>query len=117
MRHLSDEEYIAKIRKRVNTVNRFRWFWPILFLSFFACLIKFVDLIQKIEPNPDNHTVMGFAIGITFGMFLVFTTVQAAHCLRNWWEAYRGWRTERLLLKYYDEKEANHEEVSRVSTR
>jgi len=109
MRQLSDEEYIAKIRKSVNTVNRFRWFWPILFLSLFACLIKFVDLIQKIVPNPDNHTVTGFTLGIIFGIFIVFTTAQAAHCLRNWWEAYRGWRTERLLLKYYDEKEANQQ--------
>ena len=107
MSQLTDEQYIEKIRKRVNTVNRFRWFWPILLLAVFFCIIKFVDLIQKIDPNPDNKTVLGFTLGIVFGIFTVFTVAQAAHCLRTWWKAYHGWRTERLLLKYYDEKEAN----------
>jgi hypothetical protein len=107
MRHLSDEAYIEKIRKKVNTVNRLRWLWPILFFCLFACLIWFIELMTEIEPNPDKYTVLGFTTGIIFGLFFLFTTAQAAECLRNWWEAYRGWRTERLLLKYYDERQAN----------
>lgn len=107
MRHLSDEEYVENIRKKVNTVNRLRWFWPVLFLCLFAGLIYFVELMPEIAPNPDKYTALGFSTGIIFGLFLLFTTAKAAECLRNWWEAYRGWKTERLLLKYYDELQAN----------
>lgn len=117
MSQLTDEQYSEKIRKRVNTVNRFRWFWPILLLAVFFCIIKFVDLIQKIDPNPDNKTVLGFTLGIVFGMAIIFIAAQAAHCLRNWWEAYHGWRTERLLLKYYDEATANKRRHERADAR
>lgn len=107
MSRLTDEQYIEKIRKRVNTVNQFRWFWPVLFLAVFFGIFKFANLIQKIVPNPDNKTKLGFMLGIVFGMSIIFIAGQAALCLKNWWEAYHGWRTERLLLKYYDEAEAN----------
>ena len=107
LRHLSDEEYIERIRKKVITVQRFRWLWPVLFLCLFAILIQFIEFFQKIEPKPDNSKTMGFLTGMTFGMFLLFAAAQAADCLRNWWESYRGWRTERLMLKYHDEIQTN----------
>jgi hypothetical protein len=107
MHQLSETEYIAKIRKKVNTVHRLRWLWPTLFLCYFGLFIWFIENLERFEIKPDQYKVYGFVSGVIAGLFFCFTAFQAVYCLRYWWEAYRGWRTERLLLKYYDEQHAN----------
>jgi len=105
MRLISDEEYVEKTRKKVKAVHRLRWLWPSIFLCYFGLFIWFVEITER--PEPDQYELFGFVSGAITGLGFCFTTVMAGSCLRNWWDSYRGWRTERLLLKYYDELQAN----------
>jgi hypothetical protein len=114
MHQLSDAEYIEKMRKKVNTVYRLRWFWPIMFLCYFGLFIWCTTVFDRVIPKPDHNQVWGFVFGAIMGLGFGLTTAMAGFCILHWWEAYRGWRTERLLLKYYDELQANqrgHETV------
>jgi len=103
MRQISDEEYVEKTRKKVKSVHRLRWLWPSFFLCYFGLFIWFLQISEQVEPKPDHYEVWGFVSGAIMGLGFGFTTFAAGICLRNWWDSYRGWRTERLLLKYYDE--------------
>lgn len=105
---LSDEEYVEKVRKGDRTIRRIRWIWPLLFIGLICCLFAFLELIPRLAAQTDKVTgdgsfYGGLALGAMFGLLFVFTAAQAGHAIKEWLDARRGFRTERLMLRYHDE--------------
>jgi hypothetical protein len=104
-RQLSDAEYVDHIRKQDLVIRRMRWIWPILMVAVLLTLTRVGRLIQLIgEDLPMDKLILytGMAFGFSFGLMLNLTCLNAALCLKQWLDAYRGYRTERLMLKYHD---------------
>lgn len=102
-KQLSEIEYVEKIRKRDFTRRRFQWIWPILMVLFFLCLFQYCQIISRISnPLEDDKNMIGLGIGFSFGLALNSIAVHFGMSLKHWIDARKGYRTERLLLKYYD---------------
>jgi len=114
---LSDEEYVEQIRKRDRIFRWMQWIWPVLLIALVCCLFSFAGLIQKFAADIPTDRAMfygGLVLGGLFGFMFIMTAAQAGLALKQWIEARRGFRTERLLLQYHDrlmEKEASNKSV------
>lgn len=108
-KRLSDNEYVELIRKRDRVFRKWRWVWFVLMIAAFVTMFFFNHMVQRISSEPgidrDKYDA-GMFLGITFGFFWVLICVNATVTLWNWIQAKSGFRTERLLLEYYDKVEA-----------
>jgi len=114
---VSDAEYVEQLRKHDRIFRRIQWVWPVLLSALVYCLFGFVGMIQTFANDIVGDRAIfygGLALGATFGFIFIMTVAQAGLALKQWSEARRGFRTERLLLQYYDrlmEKEASSKSV------
>jgi len=102
---LSDEEYIERIRKSDRNFRRMRWVWLMLLSAMFGVLAWFSHSVQKISTNlPEEKSLFsaGMAPGIIFGFLFVMIAARAGMALKPWVDSRSGFRTERLLLHYFD---------------
>jgi len=102
---LTDDEYVGWIKEKDRNVRRSRWVHPV-------CLLVNVGVIYLVARNfsfvlelPQSSclAVLAFVAGVLYGgvlLFLLFSTIGA---VMAWWDVRNGHRTERLLLRYYDE--------------
>ncbi len=107
-RTLSDDDYVAQVRKRDLAFRRSRWAYPVALLvatgAVCAVAIGFRGLVQLSEGS--RLALVGFLAGVLYAGMLLFFLLGTIACLIEWGRARRGDRTERLLLKYYDELKA-----------
>ena len=108
-RNESDDEYVARIRKHDRMIRKSTYFWLALALAhlvlivwLFDLLINVADMVSRVgEHNSSGHW-WGFTFGTVFGLWFCLIFFQGAQALKHWLEGKTGFRTERLLLKYYD---------------
>ena len=102
---LSDDDYVARIRKRDLAFRRSRWAYPVAFVVFVGALcyvaIEFRGVFQFSEGS--RLALVGFLAGVLYAGMLLFLWWATIDCVIEWVRARGGHRTERLLLKYYDE--------------
>jgi hypothetical protein len=106
-KHLSDVEYVERVRKRIRSFEHLRWIWPVLLVGVFVLLCNLGVLLHKCaslfsvdQAGLLNGLILGTVIGVVFGTI----AIQTGLCLKNWNDARRGFRTERLMLRLYDDK-------------
>ena len=101
---VSDEEYIAKIRRDVERCDRWRnWLialYTVLLIGMFGMVAYLVRLVNVLAPlvNPQGMR-LGLIFGMTFGFSVGIHFHGLVFGLAN---AVSGRRTERLLLKCLD---------------
>ncbi len=104
-RRKTDAEYIASVRK---VVSRSKWmivgYGIAAILWFGMCVLipcTVFDLVSA-EFGGDG-TGLGLIIGLVSGYFAGYFLIQGGSCLVHMLTAKQGLRTERLMLKFYDE--------------
>lgn len=103
-RDLSDDDYVDLIRNRDRTLSRIWWLWLVLVALCLGTLIYFrYASIEIIQDLGSTDTTGGFILGAVFGFLYVGICTAGAVSLRKYLESRSGHRTERLLLKYYEE--------------
>jgi hypothetical protein len=105
-RRLTDEEYVSRVRKRDRDVRRTQWMWPIVLVAMFYCLAQGPHLVLQYTsraPVSKQYAYTMLALGFVYGVFLLMVATQAAVVVWKWIESRRGFRTERLMLRYHDE--------------
>jgi general stress protein CsbA len=111
-RNESDDEYVKRIRKQDRTRKKLAWLWPVISVLNLATMLAIAFLVQLLA---EKLTVIkefasaykayfwsGFFLGILFGVWAGLVVIKAALDLKHWRDAKHGFRTEQLLLKYYD---------------
>ena len=106
-RRKTDAEYIEAVRR---SVKQSRWFaiyfacmailYYVLFIMFWRFIPSFADLMPDINETARGAFTTGIILGTMAGLmlFAAFSCVVAAVRTGS------GQRTERLMLKFYDEK-------------
>lgn len=106
-KRLSDDEYIEKLRRSMEFWNRWRY---VMLIANIGLIIAFGVVAERgvmfvlnmaLPPGnaPANWPLAGFVCGATMGMAMGWFSW---HSLQQLIEAIGGFRSERLLLKYYD---------------
>ena len=105
-KQLTDAEYVEQVRRRDRTLRRMWWMWPLLLLATLYCLMRGFDLVHGLSadfPVEKQIVYTGVLLGVLYGFVLSMLAFQAGHCIKQWVDARKGFRTERLMLKYHDE--------------
>lgn len=102
--HVPDSEFIAGVRRQIAFLDRFRLWWILLNLSLLAVVIWLATdairlLINVVAPANAALPILGFGTGIAIGSALGFIIHQLCFNLIT---AFGPFRSERLLLDYYD---------------
>ncbi|WP_146526172.1 hypothetical protein [Novipirellula artificiosorum] len=107
----SDRDYVESVARRLAFWDR----WRVLLLIVFAVVIAsmvafFVFLFNFVHDlNPNNalgvnvnkiFLLVAFLLGAAFGMHLAAAIVYFANALIT------GFRSERLLVRYFDERKS-----------
>jgi hypothetical protein len=99
---VSDAEYIASLRSQIGFVGHLRPWWILLNLGMLAALIWITrdaaGLILGLV-NPPQWAILGFSTGAMLGFFVGFVIHEI---FRNLIFAIGNFRSERLLIHYYD---------------
>jgi hypothetical protein len=111
---LSDDEYVARLRQNDRNIRRARWIYPV-------CLVVNVGVVYVVATNfrflldlskETRIAFLAFAGGTVYAGALLFFLFATIDSIIGWLKVENGYRTERLLLKYYDEsqkmKASNH---------
>ena len=105
-KQLSDAEYVEQIRRRVRTHRRMWWVWLLLFFAMLYGLVRFGVLVAAITgdfPAEKGVVATGLFVGVLFGFALSLIAHRVEQYLIQWILARQEFRTEQLMLKYYDE--------------
>lgn len=102
-RHIPDDELIANIRKSIRFIDRYRLWWILanvgmLVLGIWISIEAF-RVVQGIGIGNANPAMLGFSIGAMIGLSASCTMHQL---IFNVLSALANFRSERLLLRYYD---------------
>lgn len=108
---LTDEEFVEKVRKEERNLRRFWWIWPLLLVAFVYATVQFAFVVHGFADTATSYGVgveerlvyLAVANGFMFGLLFFMFAFNAGQCLRQWHAWRHGRKTERLLLKYYDE--------------
>lgn len=108
----SDEEYVAKIAKSLQWWDRWRWLAVLFHLAILGAVIWFglsvVALVQTLQgmwgnqnPNvlPEEVVLIGIILGLKVGFFLHSSLMGVIN-------AVAGFRSERLLVQYFNKLQA-----------
>lgn len=105
-RRLTDEEYVARVRKSHAHLTRTRVIWTGLAGLSMILLVsvggRFYHLLCALIGKDGTGFAAGFFVGLMFGPYLYATLT----CLLLAWKGRLGNRTEELMLRYYDESRA-----------
>lgn len=103
-KRVSDDEYIARLRRSISFWDRWR-FWLILFhvgLLVVATWLfsKAIPLLLGLaQPADAPFAILGFVTGAIIGITFGWTIYGIIHGLMS---GLKGFRAERLLLVYYE---------------
>lgn len=99
-----DEEYVVRLRRQI--VFWEYWRYTILFLTIGLLILLSIFLlplvigfIQKVQPANQPLVILDMFLGFMSG-FLLGSAI--SHVFSQLMLAFTGFRSERLLLKYYD---------------
>jgi len=101
---LSDEEYVARVRKGLRVVRWLRWFHAAIGLGVVALSIWGVTVFADILTNGPGHQdppliLTAFGLAILLGILVGLWLAQAGHAIAN---AFFGYRRDRLLVQCWD---------------
>ena len=105
LRRVSDDDYVAKVRKNNLVLRRSQWAYPFAFIlnaGAFYLVATNINLLVKFSEG-SRLAAVGFLAGVIYAGVLLFVFVGTIGFLVQWTTIRRGNRTEKLLLKYYDE--------------
>jgi hypothetical protein len=117
----SDAEYIAWIRMQVGDGKCYAVFQGIMFFVFivlYLILNRLVFQFHEIMPEAAETLPLGVIIGVQFGVMFVFLGGMAAFCVVTAVRHLKGNRTEKLMLKFYDdlkEQETSNQKVDPIN--
>lgn len=102
---LTDDEFVARIRQTIALWDRWRTWMILLHVGLLAAAVLVFSnampmVVQVVQPANAPWALLGFILGATFGWALVGVVFGLIHGLTL---AFSGFRTERLLIKFYDE--------------
>ncbi|MEX0724920.1 MAG: hypothetical protein WEB58_18950 [Planctomycetaceae bacterium] len=102
---LNDDEYVARLRKGIDQWDRWRYVavpGAIIVLSLIGWLLTDATLrmLAAAERGDIPHAQLGLLFGGSMGLALGFFV--EVFLLRQIFRLFHRYRTERLLLKYYD---------------
>lgn len=101
---LTDEEYVAAIRKMVARSKRqaaLHAFFCLFFLGTVFWTVGFMDKVESALAPSSAET--GSYMGFLFGVFAGFQFMIAVQSLVWAAQGWLGLRTERMMLRYHDE--------------
>lgn len=110
-----ENEFIAGMRRNVALWDRWRWVmilvWAIL-LAFGVWLIPAVleGIPKLVEPDEESFVFFWIKTGIFIGFLIGFYINYIFFALVLYMS---GFRSERLLLKYYDAQHSNEQSETR----
>ena len=101
---LSDEEYVARVRKGLRVVRWLRWFQAAIGLAVIALsvwgMVVFADILTDGLGHEDRPLVLtAFGLAILLGLLVGLWLAQAGHTIGN---AFFGHRRDRLLVQCWD---------------
>ena len=102
----TEDQYVARVRKNDRIVRRFKPFWLLIFICHAGLLVAIVslfDLATETEAESPWRHWLGFGLGLIFGLWFALILAQAVISVKHYLDAKHGFRTERLLIKYYDQ--------------
>lgn len=98
-KNLSDEEYIAKVRRSVERWDRWRFWMILLYGGALGAITWFItDVVARLAQF-GPLAGPGMALGATVGYLVGWQFATLAH---NFFSTFRVLRAERLLIEYYD---------------
>jgi hypothetical protein len=101
---IPEEEYLTLIRKRVNTPKRKAFFHMVMGALVAILAVQLIGLFFSLREEDFGLSLgKGFSIGAMLGLFFGMGFLFAAVSLFTGTTAWRGNRTEKLLLKYYEQ--------------
>ncbi len=109
---VSDDEYIARLRRSIPLWDRWRPWFIVFGLGALGGIIWLVSesvqlLLQLVPPANAPFALQGFVTGALLGFMVGALIHRVVHFLV--WMAF-GQRAERLLLKYLDSQNSGHSE-------
>jgi hypothetical protein len=101
---LSDEQYVAKVRKGLRDVRWMRWFHGAVGIVFIGlCIwgvIEFSNILTSVAEHEDRPIVLSaFGVAILLGLLSGLWLAKAWHSIAN---AFFGYRRDRLLVQCWD---------------
>lgn len=102
--HLSDDEYVENIRQSIERWERWRFVLMFCLASFIVAfawgLVTVIQRAFNVLGQPNIPLVqLGLTVGAAIGLSIGFSLSSVASICAT---AAKGFRQERLLLKYYD---------------
>ena len=100
----TDEEYIESVRKQVKNIKRNAIFYGVMgvfYLVLFMISWKLILFIAG-EMQLDGDIEQGFGVGIILGASAGIWVLGTGASFNLMIRHFRGLRTEKLLLRYYD---------------
>jgi uncharacterized membrane protein len=101
---VSDEQYVERVRRSVNSFDR--WRRPLTILYVLLAVIHiglFVAVVLLMDSFGRNLGMLGwppgFLVGLSLGAMLGLSTIKSVHGLMN---VLIGVHNERLLIRYHD---------------
>lgn len=112
---MPEDEFIAGMRKNVTLWDRWRWLMILalaMMLAFGVWIIPAtLDGIPKmVEPDEESFVFFWIKIGVLLGFLIGFYINYVFFALILY---LTGFRSERLLLKYYDEQHSSDQSKTR----
>lgn len=103
-KRLSDEEYINRLRRSIDRLERFGVWLVLLNGAFLVAIVWMLQKIgrvfaQLVQPGIMPWAGLGFLTGALFGLMCSSMAYGAIHGIVS---VMHGCRAERLLVKYHD---------------
>jgi hypothetical protein len=112
-RKLSDAEFVARVRKQLETGKRWAWL-GLIFYALFMCAIIYLfisaaDLISSFKsdfgrtPEASASFQIGLAIGLGIGSILIMLFLHTISGFINFLTLLIGNRRDKLLIACFDQ--------------
>lgn len=104
-REITDDEYVDHVRRALAQPMRYNWLFLLQMLIVLWILIylgwQMAAAMQT--PRSDGSAFqLGVILGIGFGLGAAIVLYHVFRYLRHWADVRSGFRTQRLLVQYYD---------------
>lgn len=99
----TDDDYIARLRRTVVLVDRWRpWlraFYGVLLILLIGLVAMSIQAVRFFMQPGNNLPIFGFGFGLFLGISQGVLIIKIAH---GFVTPFSSLRTERLLIHYYD---------------